>query len=432
MGLIKQAKNLVGGVLADQWKEYFYCEAMPETVLAAKAKKRVSSKGMNKGSDNIITNGSVVAVADGQCMMIVDQGKIAEVCAEPGEYVYDASTEPSVFSGNLGEALGQTFAVLGKRLSFGGETGKDQRVYYFNTRELTGNKYGTANPVPFRVVDTRAGIDMDVGLRCFGEYSIRLVNPLLFYKNVCGNVADTYNRSQLEGQMRTELLTALQPAFARISEQGIRYSSLPGHTMEIADALNEILSAKWAEKRGIEIVSFGISSVSVNAEDEAAMKDMQRAAALRDPGLAAARLADAQQKAMVDAANNAAGAWVGFAGMNMAQQAGGMNAAALYQMAAQQETQQAAQKPVQAPAGDSWKCSCGTVATGKFCPECGSKKPEVSGWRCSCGSVNNGKFCSECGAPKPMPGKCAQCGWEAPNPANLPRFCPECGTPFRR
>ena len=332
MGLIQAALSSAGTVLADQWKEYFYCDALDTNTLVTRGRKKVSGLSSNRGSDNIISNGSVIAVADGQCMIIVDNGKIAELCAEPGEFKYDASTEPSIFSGNLGSSILETFKVLGKRFTFGGEIPKDQRVYYFNTKELVGNKYGTPSPIPFRVVDQRAGIDLDIAIRCFGEYSYRIANPILFYTNVCGNVTTDYTRGQLDNQLKTELLTALQPAFAKISEMGIRYSSLPAHTGEIADALNDVLSAKWRDLRGIEIVSFGVSSVKANEEDEKLIKEMQRNAAYRDPTAAAAAIIGAQAQAMQDAANNAGGAAVGFMGMNMAAQSGGMNAANLYAM----------------------------------------------------------------------------------------------------
>ena len=414
-----------------------------------------------KGDDNIITNGSVVAVADGQCMLIVEQGKVVDVCAEPGEYTYDMSTEPSIFSGDLGESIKSVFQNIGKRFTFGGEAPKDQRIYYFNTKELTGNKYGTPSPVPFRVVDQRAGIDLDIGLRCFGEYSIRLKNPLLFYTNVCGNVSEDFKTEQLAGQMKTELLTALQPAFAKISEMGIRYSALPGHTMELAEALNEQLSARWRDLRGMEIVSFGVSSVKANEEDEQMIKELQRNAAFMDPTRAAAHLVGAQAAAMQSAAaNQGAGPTMAFMGMGMAGQMGGMNAQNLYQMGAQQpESAPAAtdgwtcscgqsgitgrfcpncgsKKPEPKPAADGWKCpQCGAEARGRFCPECGAKKPEAQteGWTCSCGAVNKGKFCPECGAKKPagIPQyKCDKCGWEPADPAHPPKFCPECGDPF--
>ena len=470
MGLIQAAMGAAGGVLADQWREYFYCESIPESVMAVKGQRRVTGRGSNKGVDNIISNGSIIAVADGQCMMIVEQGKIVELCAEPGEFVYDTSTEPSIFSGDLGDALMATFKNIGKRFTFGGEAPKDQRVYYFNTKELIGNKYGTPSPVPFRVVDQSAGIDIDISIRCFGEYSYRIANPILFYTNVCGNVSESYTRDKREGQLKTELLTALQPAFAKISDMGIRYSALPGHTLELSQALNEVLSGKWRDLRGLEIVSFGVSSVKASEEDEQMLKQMQQAKAYMNPGMAAANLARAQATAMQDAAKNQGGAAMAFMGMNMAQNAGGFNAQQLYQMGAQQPAAQPVQQPAApanpAPAANAWVCACGATATGKFCPECGAKKPEPKpaaegwkcpqcgaaatgkfcpecgakkpeaqpeGWTCSCGAVNKGKFCAECGKPKPAAApqyKCDKCGWEPEDPRHPPKFCPECGDPF--
>ena len=433
MGLILAGLGAATGVLADQWKEYFYCEALPTNVLAVKGRKRNSGRSANFGSDNIISSGSVIAVADGQCMLIVEQGKIVDVCAEPGEYVYDSSTEPSIFSGKLGEGILNIFKQIGKRFTFGGEAPKDQRVYYFNTKEITGNKYGTPSPVPFRVVDNNIGLDIDISIRCFGEYSYVLSNPLLFYTNVCGNVTADYTKEQLDGQMKSELLTALQPAFARISEMGIRYSALPGHTSELAKALNEELSGKWRDLRGIEIASVGVSSVKASEEDEAMIKELQRNATFRNPNMAAAHLVGAQAAAMQAAASNqAAGAPMAFMGMNMASQAGGVNAQSLYQMGQQQPAAPAA------PAAGTWTCpKCGAAATGKFCPECGTKKPEpaaADGWTCpSCGTVNKGKFCAECGTRKPAGAvqyRCDKCGWEPADKSKPPKFCPECGDPF--
>ena len=436
MGLLKALMGSVGGTLADQWKEYFYCDSMPEDVLAVKGKKRVSGRSANRENDNIITNGSVIAVADGQAMMIVDQGKVVEFTAEPGEFTYDASSEPTIFCGDLGSSIMETFKTVGKRFTFGGEKAKDQRVYYFNLKELVGSKYGTPSPVPFRVVDRNIGLDWEISVRCFGEYSFHICDPLLFYTNVCGNITEDYTRDRLEGQMKTELLTALQPAFARISEMGIRYSSLPAHTMELADILNQVLSKKWRELRGIEIVSFGVSSIKASEEDEKMLKDMQRTAVFSNPNMAAAYDVMARGDAMKAAASNTAGAATGFMGMGMVQNmGGGTNAAQLFQMGQQQAAQPAA-TPVSAPApaAESWKCSCGATATGKFCTECGAKRPEApAGWTCSCGTVNQGKFCTECGAKKPSAApqyRCNKCGWVPADPKNPPRFCPECGDPF--
>ena len=327
MGLIKAAMGAASGVMGDQWKEYFYCDALPAEVLAVKGQKRTNGRSANRhGSENVISDGSVIAVADGQCVLIVEQGKVVDLCAEPGEYTYSTGTQPSLLSGGL-KNIDSVFAELGKRFSFGGQAGSDQRIYYINTRELTGNKYGTPNPVPFRVVDQRAGIDIDIGIRCFGEYSYRVVNPILFYTNVCGNVENAYTRDALDGQLKTELMTALQPAFARISEQGIRYSALPGHTAELAEALNQELSAKWSRLRGIEIVSLGVSGVKASEEDEQMIKELQRSAAFMDPTRAAAHLVGAQASAMQAAASNtAAGPAMAFMGMNQAAAAGGVNA----------------------------------------------------------------------------------------------------------
>ena len=426
MGLIKAAMGAAGGTLADQWKEFFCCDAIPENVLAVKGQKKSGRRSSNtKGDDNVITNGSVIAVADGQCMLIVDQGRIVDMCAESGEYTYDMSTEPSLFCGSLGEGLKNMFGTMANRFTFGGEAPKDQRIYYFNTKELIGNKYGTPSPVPFRVVDQRAGIDIDVGIRCFGEYSYRISNPMLFYTNVCGNVGEAYTRDRLDSQLKTELLTALQPAFARIGESGIRYSQLPGHTLELADALNEVLSKKWRDLRGIEIVSFGVSSVTADEEDEKMLKELQRNAAFMDPTRAAAHLVGSQGDAMKMAAGNQGGAAMAFMGMNMAGQAGGMNAPNLFAMGQQQQAQQAAAQPAPAaPAG--WTCACGHSGnTGKFCAECGAPKPAPAGeWKCACGAVNTGKFCTECGQPKPADGWTCACGT-----VNKGKFCANCGTP---
>ncbi len=397
MGLIQAALAAGGSVLADQWREYFYCPALSNDVLLTKGEKKAGKGSNTKGSDNVISNGSIIAVNEGQCMILVDQGQITEICAEPGEFVYDVSTEPSIFYGNLGENILNSFKQFGKRVGFGGTAAKDQRVYFINTKEILGNKYGTVNPVPFRVVDTNIGLDMDVSIKCHGEYSYRVIDPVLFYKNICGNVSDEFRKDKIDSQLKSELLTALQPAFAKISEMGIRYSALPGHTTEIADVLNEVLSNKWRGVYGIEISSFGVSSVTANEEDEKTIKELQRAGALRNPNMAAATIASAQAQAMQDAAKNTAtGPMMAFAGMNMAQQAGGMNAGQLFQMGAQQ---QAAPAPQMAPAS-GWTCSCGAVNNGNFCTQCGAKKPEA-GWVCSCGATNTGNFCSQCGSPKP-------------------------------
>lgn len=440
MGLLQVGVGAAQSVLADQWREYFYCSSMAADVLVKKGEKRQEKRNFNnKGSDNIITNGSVVAVNEGQCMIIVDQGAIAEVCTEAGEFVYDTSTEPTIFYGGFGEGLKKSFERFKVRFTFGGGTGKDQRVYFFNTKEIMGNKYGTASPVPFRVVDRNIGLDIDISIRCHGEYAYRIIDPILFYKNVCGNVDSVYTRDKIDSQLRSELLTALQPAFAKISEMGVRYSALPGHADDLSKVLNEVLSDNWGGKYGIAISTVGVSSVKASEEDEQMIKELQKNAALRNPNMAAAHLVDAQAQAMKSAAaNTSAGPMMAFAGMNMATNAGGMNAQNLFAMGQQGQYGQGAGSPQaanQTGTADGWTCSCGATGNkGKFCSECGKPKPAADGfWTCSCGARNKGRFCSECGKPKPagVPQyKCDKCGWEPEDPTNPPKFCPECGDPF--
>lgn len=428
MGLLKAGAGALGGVLADQWRDFFYCESLDADVLAAKGEKRTGKRSSNKkGEENVISNGSVIAINEGQCMAIVESGKIVEFSAEPGEFVYDSSTEPSIFYGKLGEEIKKTFSQIGKRFTFGGDPGKDQRIYYFNTKEITGNKFGTPSPIPFRVVvDEALGYQLSVDLRCSGVYSYKLTDPLLFYTNVCGNVADVYERSEIDEMLKGELLNALQPALAKISAMKISYSEIPAHTIEISSALKEVLLSEWHDRRGLEIVSLSFNTVSVPEDQRKKITEWEENAMTQNPNIAAARLVGAQAQAMRDAAKNEGGmgAMGGFFGMSMAQNAGGNTAANLYSMGQQAQPQ--------APAQSGWTCSCGkTGNTGKFCSECG--KPQEDGWKCACGAVNQGKFCSECGAKRPSGApvyQCDKCGWKPEDPRNPPKFCPECGDPF--
>ena len=429
MGLIKAGIGAIGGTLADQWKEFFYCESMDKEVMVTKGQKRIGGRSSNtKSSENIISNGSGIAVADGQCMIIVEQGKVVEVCAEPGEFTYDSSTEPSLFCGNLGQSVIDTFKTIGKRFTYGGDTGKDQRVYYFNTKELVDNKFGTPNPIPFRVVDSKIGLDVDVSIRCSGVYSYKIANPLLFYTNVCGNVEQEYTRDELESQLKTEFISALQPAFSKLSDMELRPNQIVAHNTELEQAMNNALSAKWGELRGLKIVSIALGSVTLPPEDAEMIKQLQRTAVLQNPNMAGATLVGAQADAMKAVAANEGGAMNGFIGMGMAMNAGGANAQNLFAMG-QQQAPAAPQ-----PQAGAWKCKCGATATGKFCTECGSPKPaDTEGWTCSCGEINKGKFCQNCGAKKPagVPQyRCDKCGWEPEKGASAPKFCPECGDVF--
>lgn len=427
MGLIKAGVGATGGTLADQWKEYFYCESMSKDVLATKGQKRISKRSSNtKGNDNIISKGSIIAVADGQCMMIVEQGKIVEVCAEPGEFVYDSSTEPSIFCGSLGLGIKETFRTIGKRFTFGGDTAKDQRVYYFNTKELIDNKFGTPNPILFRVVDGKIGLDIDVSVRCSGVYSYKITDPLLFYTNVCGNISGEYTREELDGQLKTEFISALQPAFGKLSDLELRPNQLVSHTAELESAMNTVLSEKWSTLRGLKVISIAMGSVTLPDEDAELIKQAQRNAIMRDPTMAAATLVGAQADAMKTAAANKAGAMTGFMGMGMAMN-NGMNTQNLFAMGEKQK-KEISEK-------DTWQCICGTTASGNFCPECGKPKPETGNWTCSCGTTNRGNFCTNCGKKRPDTAsvyQCGNCGWKADDASRLPRFCPNCGSTFNR
>ena len=418
MGLIRAAVQSVTGVLADQWKEFIYCDSLPSDVLMKKGHKRTA--GGNSGDDNIITNGSGIAVADGQCMMIVENGKIVEVCAEPGEFIYDTSTEPSIFYGSLGDAIETTFRLIGKRFAQGGDTGHDQRVYYFNTKELLDNKFGTPNPIPFRVVDARIGLDTEVDLRCSGVYSYRISDPLLFYTNVAGNVRESFKSEDLDTQLKAEFVSALAPALGRIAEKGIRPSELAAHYQDITSEMNAQLTKDWSENRGLSLVSIALNPITLSPEDSERIKAAQTASVYADPGMGAGVMAQATAEAIKDAANNPNGAMTSFWGMGMAQNAGGVSD--LYSQAQHSSNvQPVAPSQPAAPAG-------GFVAAAPA-PEA----PAVENWNCAkCGTANSGNFCTECGAPKPtaqIP-SCSKCGFTPADINNLPKFCPQCGTKF--
>ena len=440
MGLIKAGIGALGGTLADQWKEFFYCDALPGDVLMRKGEKRTSGRSSNtRGNDNIISNGSGIAVADGQCMIIVEQGKIVEVCAEPGEFTYDSSTEPSIFAGSLGESIKETFKTIGKRFAYGGDTGKDQRVYYFNTKEILNNKFGTPNPIMFEVVNKRIGIVRTVQVRCNGVYTYVITDPLLFYTRLCGNVESEFTRDQIDDQLKTEFIDALQPALGALAEQELRPAQIPAKANELKNAMNEALKQEWIDNRGISVGKIALNPITLTEEDMKKINELEDAANIgSNPFMMAGRMTNATADAMQTAAGNTAGAMTGFMGMGMVGMGGqgGFGAAQnMFNMGAQQQQAAQAQQPAPAaPAQDGWKCSCGATVAGKFCPECGSPKPaDTEGWTCSCGTVNKGKFCAECGKPKPagVPQyKCDKCGWEPEDPAHPPKFCPECGDSF--
>ena len=455
MGLIKAAKDALSTILADQWREYFYCDSLSNDILMVKGQKRIT-EGRNsntKGVDNIITNGSVIAVNEGQCMIIVDQGGIVDVCAEAGEFIYDHSSEPSIFYGSLGDSIKQSFSAMGRRFTFGGNTAKDQRVYFFNTKEIMNNLFGTPSPIPFRVLDRNTGFDFDTAVKVNGQYSFKIVDPILFYTNVCANVTDSYRKTELLTTLKSELLTALQPALARVSAQGVRPYELPGFSAEICKYLAEELTQQWTELRGLEMVKMTINSADMPAEDRQRFQKWQDTAMLRSADMQAARQSEAMAS-MIENTNLSGGSGSGGGtpmegAMNMMAMGmmgnmmggngfGSMMGANRQQESIQQTGVQQSVSRMQVSGGGAavpgWICQCGHKDNrGKFCMECGAPKPLDAGWTCSCGSVNQGKFCTECGSKKPEGAplyKCDKCGWEPEDPAHPPKFCPECGDVF--
>ena len=468
MGLIKAGFGAVGGVLADQWKEFFYCDSLDVEVLLVKGRKQIGGRSSNtKAEDNIISTGSGLVVNDGQCLIIVEQGVVVELCAEPGQYTFDSAAEPTIFTGDLNANLPAIIRNIWDRFGYGGQPGRDQRVYYVNTKEIIGNKFGTQNPVPFRIVDQRIGLDIDVSIRANGVYSYRIDDPATFYARIAGNVSDAYMRSEIDEQLRAELGGAIQPALAKISALGIRPNEIPAHTNELTQAMSEALNQPWQVGRGIAIMSFALNSVILPDEDAKMIADLQRTAVFANPTMAAAGLAAAQADAMKAAAANTGGAVTGFLGMGMAQQAGGVNAGQLFQMGAPLPGVAAPGgpgvppppppggpgMPPPPPPGGMAPPPMPPGAAGMPAPPMppgaaappmpgapvpppmpsAPPPPPAAGWTCACGAVNVGKFCTTCGKPAPAGAphyRCSACGWTPPDPANPPQFCGECGDPF--
>ena len=431
MGLIKAGIGALGGTLADQWKEFFYCESLPNNVLMRKGEKRVSGRSSNtKASDNVISHGSGVAVADGQAMIIVENGKIVEFCAEPGEFTYRTDLEPSIFTGKLGDSIKATFKELGKRFTYGGEAAKDQRVYYFNTKEILDNKFGTANPIIFEVVNKRINMSRTVHIRCNGVYTYVISDPIKFYTRLCGNVDYEFTRDQIDGQLKVEFVDALQPALGALAEQELRPAQIPAKANELKTAMNDALRQEWIENRGISVGKIALNPITLTDEDMKKINEMEDAASVgSNPFMMAGRMTNATADAMQTAAGNSAGAMTGFMGMVGMGGQGGFGAAQnLYNMGAQQQQQQAQmQQTQQQPQAGGWTCpTCGKSVIGNFCQECGTKKPApASGWTCTqCGQAVTGNFCPNCGTKKPA------ADWICPNCGKTVtgNFCPDCGT----
>ncbi len=392
MGLIKAFTGTAISYLNDLWEDYIYCDALDENTLMKKGHARKNPGAGANANDNVITDGSRIAVNAGQMMLVVENGKILDFTAEPGAYEYKTGTEPSCFCGDFDETIRVSFENMKHRFAFGGIAGNDQRVYFINTKEIMNNRFGFGN-VPYRDSE----FDITIMLRGFGIYSYKITDPVLFYNNVCGNVKEQFAKTSIEPQLKAEIQNVLLPVFGTISKAGIRYDGISLHTDTIVELLQEELREKWKEDRGIEVKTMAFSNILPDEAGVEKIRELQESRAYSgNKAMLGARVGAAQANAMESAAENPSGAVNGFMGMGMAQQAGAVNVAELMKDAPVQkaESQPAMQE-------NSWTCSCGMVNTLNFCPNCGNSKPkEVT---------------------------CPHCGMVIPKQFAGMKFCPNCG-----
>lgn len=436
MGIIKAAATAVSGALADQWLEVMEPGNMgDQTVFASGVKIR---KGSNtKGTDNTVSDGSVIHVYPNQFMMIVDGGKVVDYTAEEGYYTVKNSSLPSLFNGQFKDSLRESF----NRIRFGGETPTAQKVFYVNLQEIKGIKFGTRNPVNYFDNFYNA----ELFLRAHGTYSIRITDPLLFYAQVIPKNVSHVEISSINEQYMNEFLEALQASINRMSAEGERISFVVSKGTVLSRHMSEVLDEDWKRERGFEVMSVGLASISYDAESQKLINMRNQGAMLGDPNVREGYVQGAIARGLEAAGSNQNGAMAGFMGMGAGMNAGGgfmgvASAANMQQMDAQaQRTGMGGNagsgmaggnapggvKAGLASAGGTWVCRCGASNTGKFCSECGNPRPEAETWICKCGARNTGKFCSECGSPKPVDSTwICRCG-----AVNTGRFCSECGNP---
>ena len=389
MGIVKALTSAIGGSLADQWLEVIEAGSMgDQTIFTSGVKVR---KGSNtKGTDNTVSDGSVIHVYPNQFMLLVDGGKVIDYTGEPGYFTVKNSSMPSLFNGQLKEAVSESF----DRVRFGGQTPTSQKVYFINLQEIKGIKFGTPNPINYFDQFYNA----ELFLRAHGTYSIKVTDPFLFYAEAVPKNAEHVEVEDINGQYLSEFLEALQSSINQMSADGIRISYVASKGRELGQYMADVLDDQWRAGRGMEIQSVGIASISYDEESKALIQMRNQGAMLSDPGVREGYVQGAAARGIEAAGSNANGSLAGFMGMGMGMNtAGGFMGAASAANANQMQMNQAAKS---AGTQETWTCSCGSVNTGKFCPECGSKKPEGP-WTCGCGAVNTGKFCSECGKPRP-------------------------------
>lgn len=416
MGLIKAIFGSALGTIADEWLEYIYCDSLTDDVLMQKGHARVGNHSGNTDRDsNIISDGSKIAVNEGQCMLVVENGKIIDFCAEPGGYLYNTGTEPSLFDDSE-YWLKESFQKMGQRFKSGGQAMNDQRVYFVNKKEILNNKVGVGE-VPFRDGE----FNLTLMLKAFGTYTFRIKDPIVFYTNICANVPEAYMKSSLERQLREEMQSVLIPQIGKLGTKKISYDQIPLMTEELVVEMNRSLNEKWREKRGIEIDTLVLTKIVPDEASVEKIRELQESSVYAgQTRMLGARIGAASASAMEDAANNTGGAVTGFMGMNMAMGAGGINANELLSSA-----------DAQPEAEGRWKCECGTENDMLFCAECGRKRPQTPVmWKCECGFENKGKFCVRCGKAKPKRYICDKCGYALEFSSMPPKFCPQCGDPI--
>ncbi len=430
MGIIKAIAGAIGGGLADQWLEVIEPNDMGgNTVFTNGVTVRQGDKRNSnfKGTGQTISNGSIIHVYDSQFMMLVDGGKIVDYTAEPGYYKVNNSSLPSLFNGQLGDTVKETFS----RFKFSGTTPTKQQVFYINLQEIKGNPFGTANPVMYY----DAKLDADLYIRARGRYSIKITDPIKFYQEVIPRNAEKVEYSEISDQYRSEFLSAFQSAINQMSADGISIRTMASKGTELGEYMRDVLDEEWNSTRGFEVCIVGVDGITYDEKSQEILAERSRASVMSDPRLLNAQTQLNISEGIRDSGKNAGGAMAGFLGVGMGMQAGGnfLNAAneANQKVAQQQAAQQ--QSPLAAAAGVAvaagWKCECGATNTGKFCAECGKPQPQApAGWVCSCGTTNTGKFCAECGKPQPPKKiKCDKCGFEPDISNGIPKFCPECG-----
>lgn len=408
MGLITAAVSSVSGVLSDSWKEVIEPDNMNDSTLLVKG--AAIKKGSNKkGTDNYVSNGSVIHVYPNTLMLLIDGGRIVDYSAQEGYYEVNNSSAPSLFNGELTDSVKETW----KRFQFGGVPSQKQCVYYINTAEIKGIKFGTRNPVNYFDNFYNA----ELFLRAHGSYSIKITDPIKFFTEFAPKGTDRIEMRDLSEQLFNEFMDALQSVINQMSVDGVRISAIASKSRTLSKYMADVLDEDWNGLRGIEICSVGIASISYDDESKALINMRNKGAMMSDPNVREGFVQSSVAQGMQAAGSNTSGAGNAFMAMGM-----GMNSAGGFMDAASGTNASQMQQQAQQAAASGWKCSCGTVNTGNFCSGCGSKKPENTSWQCSCGTVNTGRFCSNCGSPKPAGDWVCSCGTK-----NSGNFCSDCG-----